>query len=243
MTDPTAGSDPGHDQDAPPALGAPLVAEDLLLLLFQPAHGTIAGENTLFYVLAGGVLTDLAFGGHVTTEPGMLGSVKVGTNDEPPPTDPILREAWDYLAEKPRNVQTVVAAIGPPLRSALIDRLVERGELVETDRKILGLFPSTSLSEGDDGRRPELLDALRDALLEVVEPEARIAALAALVSASGTLPQFDADIPWSSPVIARAKEFEQGNWGAGAAAQAVARTVAATIVNNVIVAMAVIPRS
>jgi hypothetical protein len=34
-------------------LSAPTLAEDLLLVLFQPDSGTIAGENTLYYVLAG----------------------------------------------------------------------------------------------------------------------------------------------------------------------------------------------
>lgn len=240
MTDPR--SEHSGD-DASTDLGAPLVAEDLLLLLFQPRHGTIAGENTLFYVLAGGVLTDLAFGDHLATQPAKAGVVRVGVNDTPPPSDAILREAWDYIAEKPRNVQTVVAAIGPQLRKELIGRLVERGELVETDHKVLGLFSTTALSEGESGRRGVLFNALREALVGDAHPEPRTAALAALVSASGTLPQFDPEIPWTSPVIARAKEFEHGNWGAGAAAEAVTRTVAATIINNVIVAAAVAPRS
>jgi hypothetical protein len=43
-------------------------------------------------------------------------------------------------------------------------------------------------------------------------------------------------------VITRAKELEQGNWGAGAAAEAVTRTVTATVVNSVIVATTVLPR-
>lgn len=44
-------------------------------------------------------------------------------------------------------------------------------------------------------------------------------------------------------MITRAKEFERGNWGAGAAAEAVARTVTATIVGNVIVAVTVLPQN
>jgi len=75
------------------------------------------------------------------------------------------------------------------------------------------------------------------------EPSPRVAALAALISASGTLPQFDREIPWTSPVITRAKEVEQGNLGAGAAAEAVARTFTALIVSNVIIAATVHPRS
>ncbi|MGJ6968637.1 hypothetical protein ACSDR0_42700 [Streptosporangium sp. G11] len=64
-----------------------------------------------------------------------------------------------------------------------------------------------------------------------------------MLSGSGTLPRFHPEIPWISPVITRAKEFERGNWGAGAAAEAVARTVTATIVGNVIVAVTVLPQN
>jgi hypothetical protein len=46
----------------------PLIAEDLLLLLFDPRSGTIAGEGTLFYTLAGAVLADLAAGGHIEVD-------------------------------------------------------------------------------------------------------------------------------------------------------------------------------
>lgn len=38
----------------------PLLVEDVLLLLFQPDSGSIAGENILFYVLGAAVLGDLA---------------------------------------------------------------------------------------------------------------------------------------------------------------------------------------
>ncbi|AGZ41228.1 GOLPH3/VPS74 family protein [Actinoplanes friuliensis] len=217
------------------------VAEDLLLLLFQPDSGTIAGENTLFYVLGGAVLADLALGEHVRTAPGRMGSVQVEAVEEHPPADPVLRSAWDYVAEKPRSVQTVLAAIGPPLRAPLLDRLVDQGHLRRTSRKVLGLVTVQKLADGGTGHRDRLLADVRAALVDGVEPEPRVAALAALLSGSGTLPQFDPGIPWSTPVIQRAKELEQGNWGAGAASEAVTRTVTATIVNSVVVAAAVRP--
>ena len=66
--------------------------------------------------------------------------------------------------------------------------------------------------------------------------------LAALLSASGTLPQFHREIPWTSPVISRAKELEQGNWGADAAGAAVTRTVTAIVVNSAVVAITALPR-
>ncbi|WP_154794577.1 GOLPH3/VPS74 family protein [Occultella kanbiaonis] len=226
----------------------PNLAEDLLLLLFQPNSGfqrtgSIAGENTLFYVLAGAVLADLGLGEHVRTATGRLGGTIVEAVENNPPADEILRSAWDYVAEKPRGIQTVLAAVGPRLREPLLDRLIERGDIQRGTRRTLGLF-DTKVLEGTGGeRRAALLADVRAVLVDGVEPQPRVAALAALISGSGTLPQFHRDIPWTSPVITRAKELEQGNWGAEAAAEAVARTVTAVIVNNVVIAAAVLPKA
>ncbi|MGV9796548.1 GOLPH3/VPS74 family protein [Mycobacterium sp. NPDC003449] len=231
-----------------PWLDRPTLAEDLLLVLFQPngglrsGTGTIAGENILFYVLAGAVLADLGLGGHVDTTAGTAGT-KVHAIEDKPPSDRMLRSAWEYVAEKPRGVQTFLAAIGPSLRSPVLDRLVERGDIRRRKRKALGLFNTTVLEDGGSGRREHLLAEVRAALVDNIEPTPRVAALTALISGSGTLPQFHKEIPWTSAVITRAKELEQGNWGAGAAAEAVARTVTATIVNNVVIATAVVPRT
>ncbi len=234
---------PEEVRSVPGPEAAPTVAEDLLLLLFQPDSGTIAGEGTLFYTLAGAVLAELALGDHVSTTSTRLGGVRVAAVPDRPPVDAVLRSAWDYLAEKPRGVQTALAAIGPRLRGPLLERLVERGELRREERKALGLIKTTALVDGETGRRATLLSGVRDALVTGVEPPpARIAALAALISASGTLPQFHREIPWTSPVITRAKELEDGNWGAGAAGEAVNRTVAAIVVNSVVVATAVQPQ-
>ncbi|GIJ23451.1 GOLPH3/VPS74 family protein [Micromonospora lutea] len=219
--------------------GAPTLVEDLLLLLFQPRSGTIAGENTLFYVLAGAVLADLALNDRVT----MVDRSKVKIVEGIAPSDDLLRSAWDYLSEKPRGVQTVLAAIGPELRQPVLERLIERGDITREDRNVLGLFRTTALRDGGNGRRARLLEEVRQVLVDGAETSARVAALAALLSGSGTLPQFHRDIPWTSPVISRAKELEQGNWGAGAAAEAVTRTMTATVVNSVIVTTTVIPRS
>lgn len=221
----------------------PTLAEDLLLVLFQPDSRTIAGENTLFYVLGGAVLAELAIGEHVRTDDGPIGTTRVAVTESDPPAEDILRRGWDYVAEKPRNVQTVLAAVGPYLREPLLERLVENGHLVRGRRKVLGLFDASTIELGDTGRREQLVADIRAVLVDGAEPEPRVAALAALVSGSGTLPQFHREIPWTSPVITRAKELERGNWGADAAAEAVVRTMTAVIVNNVIIAATVLPRT
>lgn len=221
----------------------PTLAEDLLLVLFQPESRTIAGENTLFYVLAGAVLAELALGEHVRTEGGPIGTIRVAAIESNRPSDEILLRGWDYVADKPRNVQTVLAAIGPSLREPLLERLVENGHLDRGRRKVLGLFDVSTLEVGATGRREQLVAELQAVLVDGSEPEPRVAALAALISGSGTLPQFHREIPWTSDVITRAKELERGNWGADAAAEAVVRTMTAVIVNNVIIAAAVLPRT
>ncbi|MGN9788250.1 GOLPH3/VPS74 family protein [Nonomuraea sp. ZG12] len=126
------------------------MAEDLLLILFQPnsglrsGTGSISGESTLYYVLAGAVLADLGLGGHVRSGTGRMGTMTVEAVADNPPSDHLLRASWEYVADKPRGVQTVLAATGPALREPLLDRLVERGDLRRGTRKALGLFDTSS---------------------------------------------------------------------------------------------------
>ncbi|MGI5149469.1 GPP34 family phosphoprotein [Plantactinospora sp. CA-294935] len=83
------------------------------------------------------------------------------------------------MLEKPRNVQTVLAAKGPHLRGSLLDRLVERGDLRRTSRKSLGVFTTTFLEDGGTGRRAGLLADVRAVLVDGADPQPRVAALAA----------------------------------------------------------------
>lgn len=225
-----------------PALGEPTLAEDLLLVLFQPDSGRIAGENTLFYVLAGAVLADLALEERVTSTTTRLGVTSIQAVDRRAPADEILRTAWDYVSGKPHPVQVVLPAIGPRLRQPLLDRLIARGDIRRDRRKTLGLFDTTVLVNGEGSRRAKLLQDIRAVLVDGGAPTPRVAALAGLLWGSGTLPQFDAVIPWSSTVIARAQELERDNWGVGAAAEAVARTFNAIISSSILIATTVLPR-
>lgn len=226
-----------------PDLGDPTLAEDLLLLLFQPDSGTIAGENTLFYVLAGAVLADLALEERVTATTTRIGTTSVEAVEGRAPSDEILRSAWQCVSTGPRGVQTVLPAIGPTLRDPLLERLIARGDIRRQTRKVLGLFNSTVLADGGKGRRETLLRDIRGVLVDGAQPTPRVAALAALIWGSGTLHQFDPEIPWTSSVITRAQELERGNWGAGAAAEAVTRTMNAIISSSAVVAATVLPRN
>lgn len=195
-------------------LSVPTLAEDLMLVLFQPDSGTIAGENSLCSVLAGAVLAELAFNERVTTTATRTGSVRVGALEARAPSDEILRSAWDYVSISPGVVQNIVVAIGPTLRQPLLERLVARGDLREENGKVLGMLKITTLKDGGSGRRFGLIRDVRDALVDGAEPTPRVAALAALVWGSGTLQKFDPEIPWSSVVNTRARDLGRGNWSA-----------------------------
>src|SRR5690606_6525298 len=145
------------------------------------------------------------------------------------PSDEILRSAWDYVADKPGVVQTMLAAIGPALRQPLLERLIARGDIREEIGKVLGMLKTTTLKDGGSGRRSGLIRHVCDVLVDAVAPTPRVAALAALMWGSGTLHLFDPEIPWSSVVTTRAQELGRGNWSAEGATQSVARATAATI--------------
>lgn len=217
------------------------LAEDIMLVLFQPSSGTIAGENILFYVLGGALLADLSLRGYLQVGDSEGPNAKrLATIGAQPPGDALLRSAWEYLDEKPRRIQTVLAAIGPSSREPVLARLIARGDIEQSEGKWL-FFKTQSLAEGETGRRASLLASLQSVLVDGVEPTSRVASLAALLSGSGSLHRLHPDIPWNSAVIGRAKELETGSWGASAAAEGVARTVTATVISNILIAAAVTP--
>lgn len=140
-------------------------------------------------------------------------------------------------------MQTVLAATGPTLRKPLLDRLVDRGDLRCSTRKTLGIIDTGVLEYGGSGHRDVLLAQVRAVLVDGAEPMPRVAAVAALIYGSGTLPQFHRDIPWTAAVVERAESLKTGSSGAGAAVEAVACTVTATIVNSVVMSTVVLPRT
>ncbi|RMI13803.1 GOLPH3/VPS74 family protein [Cellulomonas triticagri] len=237
MTVPPDAPVPDPPVPDPPVPDRPALVEDLLLLLLDPRSGTFAGEGMpLFHVLAGGVLVDLAVQERlvIADRSTWRGRLVEATGDAP--GDPLLRPAWDRAARSPVDVQVLIAEIGPVLRAPTVDRLVVRGDLRTERRRFLGLFPTQALVDGGTGRRDTLLAPVRAALVDGAEPDDRTAALAALLSASGSLPALHRDIPWSGAVHDRGKALEAADWGAAEAAEAVRRTIATITAASVAVA-------
>lgn len=215
----------------------PALAEDMLLLMFDPRTGTIAGEGTnLFHTLAGAVLVELAFQGRIDIdEPSLLKGSVVRVVEDAPPADPLLQGIWDRVARKPVDVHSLILERGPYLRAPVLDRVVERGHIAQEKRRMLGLFNTTALVDGGTSRRAELLGPVRAALVDGVDPDSRTAALAALLAGSGSLPALYKDIPWSGAVYTRGRELQRGDWGAEAVGESVRRTMVGLIATNLFV--------
>lgn len=219
----------------------PLLVEDLMLLLFDPRSGTIAGEGTLFYTLAGALLADLALRDQLEVEEGrsLLGPKARAVGDRP--DDELLRKVWDQVEDKATNVQGLLAGVGPYLRDPVLERLVQAGHIGRERRKLLGLIPTTALVGTGSSRRDDLLAEVRPVLVEGADPTPRAGVLAALLSASDSIPALHRDIPWSGEVYTRGKELERGDWGAAAVGEAVTRTTVAVAMSSISVAIAINP--
>jgi hypothetical protein len=222
-----------------------LIVEDLMLLLLDDRTGAIAGEGVLQYPLGGAILAELALAGLVEADgTTMFYGQKVHAVAGALPTDPLLRRAYDTIAERPRGVQTLLLEIGSELREQVLDRLVERHFLRRETKRTLGLFTTTRLPANDPQYEAALLDSVRAVLEDGATPDARTATLVALLSATGTLPQFDPRIAWSSRVYTRGKQLEGGNWVAEAVGLAVTHAAAAvSTASSIAVGLALGPKA
>ncbi|MFC5291078.1 GPP34 family phosphoprotein [Actinokineospora guangxiensis] len=217
-----------------------LIVEDLLLLLLDDETGTPAAAGTLYYTLGGAVLVELALSGRVEAEGGSrLSGPEVRVAGDGPLSDPLLQAAYDRIAEKPRRVQPLILDIGSGLWEQLVERLVERGLIRREKKRVLGLFKVTQLPADDTGHEAEVRRGVKAVLEEGAEPDARTAALIGLLSGSGALPMLRPPLAWSGAVHRRAKELEEGSWGASAVGTAVTRTAAAIAASSAAVAVSV----
>ncbi|MGP4018754.1 GOLPH3/VPS74 family protein [Saccharopolyspora sp. 5N708] len=219
-----------------------LIVEDLMLLMLDDETGSIAGAGTLHYALGGAVLVELALGGRIETDgsrPGLNGPKVLAVGDGPLP-DPLLQSAYEKVAQRPQRVQPLLLGIGGGLWKPVIDRLVERCLIRRESKRVLRVFRTTRLPADDTRHEAELRRKIRAVLEDGERPDARTAAVIALLSSSGTLPTLRPALPWSAEVRKRAKELENGSWGAVAVNTAVTRTAAAIAAASTAVSVSVI---
>lgn len=210
-----------------------LIAEDLLLLLYDDESGKPGADGTrLDNALAGALLVELSLRGQVEVADGS-GAVKNGrlvVVDPATTDDPVLDEALSVLAEK--DGKTPKQLLGPlkkGLRQRLLDQLAARGIVEARAGKVLGLFPTTRWPAVDSAHEAQVRERLRSVLVVGLDPDPHTAALTSLLHAVDALHKV---VPSDDrrALKRRAKEISEGAWAAEAVRKAVEEVNAAVVV-------------
>jgi len=192
------------------AASLPLPSSLMLLLTRDDGRHDVDG-GTLDAALAGCVLAELALHGHVVLdEEAVVAAPEV---DAPPAG--VVAEALARIEAEPRHRGPewwVSRLSGPSLRTAVAEDLVARGLLERVDRKVLGLFRTTSWPEADGAPEARLRTRIADVLADRAEPTAETAALVGLLDVTGVLEDQFGDVreealarvtggQWASPAV------------------------------------------
>ncbi|MFC4000313.1 GPP34 family phosphoprotein [Prauserella oleivorans] len=210
-----------------------LIAEDLLLLVFDDDAGTpISGVHNLEYSLAGALLIELTQLGRVdiTTEADAGRPGRLVLRDPTPTGLPALDDALAKLAtmqgRKPKDVIGPLA--GNRLSERLLTGLADRGILRREQGKVLKLFPVTRWPAADSRHEEQTRAELARVLVDGEQPSGRAAALIALLAGMGVVKRaVETDDPKAAE--RRAKEIAEGNWASEATHKAVEEVTAAVM--------------
>jgi len=207
-----------------------LIAEDLLLLLLDDRTGKPA-TSSLAVALGGALLAELALGEAIelADKTSVWRSANVRRGAGPAPEDPVLASALAKVAEKERSAQDLATLLGKGLTTALAGRLAERGILERRDGKVLGLFPQTRWPAHDSSHEQSVRRVLTVVLVDGGRPDARTAALVALLHAVDRAHKaVPHDGVGSRQVRKRAKQVAEGEWAAKAVKDAIAAAAASS---------------
>jgi hypothetical protein len=208
-----------------------LIAEDLLLLLLDPESGKVSGSDSAEAALGGAVLAELAILGAVKVEErtSRWKAPKVSIAGALP-SDRVLADALDVIAEKERTAQSLVGRLGKGLVKTLGDRLADRGILERRESRLVGMLPRTRWPAVDSTHAAEVRATLTSVLVQAATPDDRMGALVAVLAAIDRAHKVvDRGGMSRREVKKRAKEVADGEWAAKGVRDAIKATNAAVI--------------
>ena len=210
-----------------------LILEDYLLLTLDDVTGKAVGDTSFReQVAAGALLVELALLGRADLagdgDGGRVGRIVV--RDASPTGNALLDEALDVVRAKegstPKALVAPIAKLRPAARA--VAALAERGVLRREEGRVLGIFPTTRWPAADSRHEDAVRADLRRVLVEGQAPDARAAAIVALLAATGQAGRVLATGgsgadggPERTPagrrdVDARAREIARGSWASEA---------------------------
>ena len=210
-----------------------LIAEDLLLLLTDDTSGELLTAATRVDLgLAGANLIELTIAGRVDVagrhdpKPGPL-----IVRDRTSTGDDILDNALHILsAHEGNKPSSVLRPLSKHLRPALYERLAQQGSLRAEHARILGVVTTDHWPTQDARREEDVRRSLVEVLVELKAPDARTAALVALLHALACdhkvidPDQFGLT---KQELRSRAEEAANRAWASDAVRKAVAETLPA----------------
>ncbi len=149
---------------------------------------------------------------------------------------PALDHALAFVRTRPRTPKSLVAPLAKGLRTSLLAGLAARGVLRREDGMVLGIFPTTSWPAADATHETQVRAACQEVLLGVRDPDARTAALLAMVSRTPLVRRLVAPED-RRRAEARAKDLAAGSWASAAVKKAVDEMQAAVMVAVIVPAV------
>ncbi|GAB7184148.1 hypothetical protein ATKI12_3979 [Kitasatospora sp. Ki12] len=189
------------------------LAEELMLLSLDDESGVAKDGAAAGWAVAGGLLAELALAGRVALDEGRLSVI-----DPTPTGDPLLDERLERLVEwiggkapgKAKAAEWLTRDRATAVRAA-VDRLCERGLVVEERHRVLGLFPVRRYPEADGSVERELRGRLTAVIRHHEAPDMRTATLIALLHSARLHALAFPDLP-RARVELRFAEIAAGDW-------------------------------
>jgi hypothetical protein len=197
---------------------AATLAEELLRIAYDDTgRAKPGGSIELDCGMAGAVLEELSLAGSIDVVGGL-----VSVLDPAPLGDPDSDAALERIAgaEKARKPDWWVSRLRFGIRNRMLARLVDSGALRMERRDVLWLFSSRRYFSVQAGVRSAISTQLERVVVHGGEPDARTAALASLLNASGlarrTFPELD-----RRQLKTRMTELSEGRWVGAAVRKAI----------------------
>ena len=215
-------------------VGSVLLAEDLLLLVTDDASGRLSAPAAQVDAGLGGAnLAELTLMNKVGLsgegEAGKAGRIVV--RDPSPAGDEVLDAALEILiAHQGSKPSAVIRPLSKNLRHRLYERLAVSGVVRAGQGRTLGIFPAHTWPAQDAHHEAQLRLLLTQALVQRQAPDARSAALIALVHALRYEHQIVDPGPYGlskRQLRARAEEIAKSSWASEAVRTAITEIIAA----------------
>ena len=220
------------------------MAEDLLLLVTDDASGRLSAPAAQVDAGLGGAnLVELTLRNKIGLsgegDQGKPGRIIV--RDPSPAGDAVLDAALEIItAHQGKKPSTVIRPLSKNLRQRLYQRLADSGVVRAEQGRILGVFPTHRWPAQDASHEAEVRRLVTQVLTQQTAPDARTAALIALLHALRCEDKIVDPGQYGlskRELRARAEEIAKGNWASEAVRKAseemmaavVAATTAATV--------------